>query len=327
MHHNGYSSADNLGDAEKIFNLQLAISKLQEEVTLYRNGVDVPQLLELIKEKDNEIDSMKDIIAHVEDKNLQLHEQIKERDIEIDEMRDTISSLEDKTFQLQEQIKEKEDKTFQLLESRAQMISKHEELLESIHQSRLEKETAVNKVIVLEETLIRKENDSQLLEKAMRQLEEKCREKDHTISSLKTTIETIDKNNTELQSRCAHLVQEKTALTKLTEKERSDKSKQISEYRAQIDKSIMFNNQIKEKLDQEHSKGLDLARKLKDKEKELQSTTNAMMTQTREIEGYKRTIENLKQEYASLRRHAHSHSQSNDKHKEVSILNTRLCWG
>lgn len=51
-----------------IFNLQLTIQKLQEEVTLYRNGTDVPQLLELIKEKDIEIDSLKESSLKSEEK-------------------------------------------------------------------------------------------------------------------------------------------------------------------------------------------------------------------------------------------------------------------
>lgn len=46
-------------DSDKIFNLQLTIQKLQEEVTLYRNGTNGAELFELINEKDTEIENLK----------------------------------------------------------------------------------------------------------------------------------------------------------------------------------------------------------------------------------------------------------------------------
>jgi hypothetical protein len=46
-------------ESDKMFNLQLTIQKLQEEVTLYRNGTNGAEFFELIKEKDSEIESLK----------------------------------------------------------------------------------------------------------------------------------------------------------------------------------------------------------------------------------------------------------------------------
>mmetsp|Transcript_9124 Transcript_9124/g.8992 ORF Transcript_9124/g.8992 Transcript_9124/m.8992 type:complete len:405 (-) Transcript_9124:173-1387(-) len=46
-------------ESDKMFNLQLTIQKLQEEVTLYRNGTNGAELFELIKEKDTEIEDLK----------------------------------------------------------------------------------------------------------------------------------------------------------------------------------------------------------------------------------------------------------------------------
>lgn len=42
-----------------MFNLQLTIQKLQEEVSLYRNGADGDELFQLIAEKENEISGLK----------------------------------------------------------------------------------------------------------------------------------------------------------------------------------------------------------------------------------------------------------------------------
>lgn len=45
-------------DNDRIFNLQITIQKLEEEVYLYRNGTNANELLELISEKNTEIDAL-----------------------------------------------------------------------------------------------------------------------------------------------------------------------------------------------------------------------------------------------------------------------------
>ena len=46
-------------DTDRYFNLQLTIQKLEEELSLYRNGTTGPELLELIREKDDELSAVK----------------------------------------------------------------------------------------------------------------------------------------------------------------------------------------------------------------------------------------------------------------------------
>ena len=46
-------------DREKLFHLQLTVQKLQEEVSLYRNGTNGQELLELLSERDIELEKMK----------------------------------------------------------------------------------------------------------------------------------------------------------------------------------------------------------------------------------------------------------------------------
>lgn len=48
---------------DKLFNLQLTIQKLQEEVSLYRNGADGDEIFQLIAEKESEIKTLKESIA------------------------------------------------------------------------------------------------------------------------------------------------------------------------------------------------------------------------------------------------------------------------
>lgn len=44
---------------DKVFNLQLTIQKLQEEVSIYRNGADGEEYFQLIAEKESEINALK----------------------------------------------------------------------------------------------------------------------------------------------------------------------------------------------------------------------------------------------------------------------------
>ena len=46
-------------ESDKVFNLQLTIQKLQEEVSLYRNGADGEEIFQLIAEKESEIKVLK----------------------------------------------------------------------------------------------------------------------------------------------------------------------------------------------------------------------------------------------------------------------------
>jgi chromosome segregation ATPase len=48
-----------MGEIDRVFDLQLTIQKLQEEVSLYRNGINGQELLELLAEKDSEIENLK----------------------------------------------------------------------------------------------------------------------------------------------------------------------------------------------------------------------------------------------------------------------------
>lgn len=59
-------------ESERFFSLQLTIQKLEEELSLYRKGTSGQQLLELIAEKDAEIEISKKTILEKNDKLRQL---------------------------------------------------------------------------------------------------------------------------------------------------------------------------------------------------------------------------------------------------------------
>ena len=53
---------------DKYFNLQLTVQRLEEELSLYRNGTTSEQLFDLIKEKDAEIVDLKSKLIDKESK-------------------------------------------------------------------------------------------------------------------------------------------------------------------------------------------------------------------------------------------------------------------
>ena len=58
---NIHPNPPNVDNESRVFHLQLTISKLQEELCLYRNsdGTTAEQFMELLGEKDMEIDALK----------------------------------------------------------------------------------------------------------------------------------------------------------------------------------------------------------------------------------------------------------------------------
>lgn len=57
---------------DKVFNLQIVIQKLEEELTLYRNGTTGPELLEMIREKETESNALKLNLDQTKEKLRQL---------------------------------------------------------------------------------------------------------------------------------------------------------------------------------------------------------------------------------------------------------------
>lgn len=53
---------------KRVFNLQIQIQKLEEELTLYRNGASGQELFEVIGEKNTELGKMKNTLAEKNDK-------------------------------------------------------------------------------------------------------------------------------------------------------------------------------------------------------------------------------------------------------------------
>jgi Tfp pilus assembly protein PilN len=54
-------------EQEKIFNLQLIIQKLEEQLSVYRNGTTGPELLDVIAERETENTALKKELSETKD--------------------------------------------------------------------------------------------------------------------------------------------------------------------------------------------------------------------------------------------------------------------
>ena len=77
-----------------------------------------------------------------------------------------------------------------------------------------------------------------------------------------------------LQVRCASLVCEKSSLSKTLEKERSERTKEIAEYKDELNRAIYYNNEIKERLTNEHGQNIALTTELRNIKRKLYEATN-----------------------------------------------------
>ena len=105
-----------MGDNDRLFNLQLTVQKLQEELSLYRNGTNGQELLELIGEKDKEVNILK---SQVNEKNENL-KKIAKKSAEVLGRCDVLQS---EKVGLQAQVAEKDEQIKQLEESLEKLVS------------------------------------------------------------------------------------------------------------------------------------------------------------------------------------------------------------
>jgi DNA repair exonuclease SbcCD ATPase subunit len=86
---------ENFSDSneEKIFNLQLLVTKLEEEISYYRNGTSAEQFMEIIHERDNEIKDLKHEIYILNEEKVIQSEKLKEIVLKSSEVLEKYESL------------------------------------------------------------------------------------------------------------------------------------------------------------------------------------------------------------------------------------------
>ena len=220
--------------------MQLTISKLQEELSLYRNGTTAEQFMELLAEKDQEVASLRCNVDKLQDKLTRVVKGVKDSLIE----KDAIA------------------KQNLILQSNMSSLRQENEKLRTIINATTTStttSTATNNVSNNNNNNDNNNNnatDDDRIEKYEQDLA------DH--------YQSIER----LQVRCASLVCEKSSLSKTLEKERNERTKEIAEYKDELNRAIYYNNEIKERLTDEHGQNIALTTELRNIKRKLYEATN-----------------------------------------------------
>lgn len=201
-------------DQERIFNLQLTVQRLEEELSLYRNGTTAEQLFDLMKEKEAEIGDLKESIA---DKESKLRKLAKSSSEFIAKFEDLQISNRNTLLQLAEAHKDREDDLQDHIAVINEMNEKYDALQETL---RLEKESSE----ALMSNIREQEDQNRDL---MRQLSAK----ELVRSKLAEQLQEADRSIERLQKRCAELVGEKTQKLRLLDDERQDMITHVQDFR------------------------------------------------------------------------------------------------
>eukprot|EP01040_Poterioochromonas_malhamensis_P013147 gene13148-14430_t len=274
---------------EKIFNLQLTIQKLEEELQLYRNGTSVTELLELIHEKDVEIETLQlqneekgnklKKLAKTSGEVLIKYENIQ---IELQNKQDYIYDLEKNLLQLQNLVTEKEDfieheikvkqeEAKRVIAEKDSIIGELELKLwekneESAKQCKLwEEERNETKELLTraserieglesdflhcQQQLKKSQDTVLLLEKETPFLREQVASLDKLVEQQKKIIVESDQSIQQLQKRCSTLISEHKEKQKILDSERQQMIKNIQEFRDTMNNTLLQRDESLRKKD------------------------------------------------------------------------------
>ncbi len=198
--------------------MQLTIHKLEEELSLYRNGTNVAELLELIKEKDTDISAMKQTIAS--------------KDENIRKLFKSSSELLSKHESLQE-IKEVLSRENEVLKSTIESMNQD---ISNKQQAILSLELRVNEVIA---TVFIKDKQIETINGELSAQEEMLTEEKRKCSDLTEDNDLKEATIQKLHKRCADLVKSKGDKVKELDTERQDMITQVQTFRVSRKKMIV----------------------------------------------------------------------------------------
>lgn len=216
-------------ERERLFNLQLTVQKLQEELSLYRNGTNGQQLLELISEKENEIETYKNqLIIKTEDfrKLAKISKDVNES---YDKLKIKCQEMSEQNLALEE------------------LLTMRNNDLQTLRDQLRESQTTAN----------------QLMDSNVR-FEGIINETKDKLSKAETELSELNENIDKLQRRCAALVSEKTEKCKLLEREKAERMRQGKELRDELSRASRINNELNQKISHEQTMNVELADKLRD---------------------------------------------------------------
>lgn len=201
-------------DEDRVFNLQLTVQRLEEELSLYRNGTTAQQMFDLMKEKETEISELKGVIS---DKDSKLRKLAKSSTEMMTKFEDLQMAHRSTILQLAEMQKSKEDDLQNHIAITHEMTKKYNALA-------LELEEEKGKVV--EANLATQEKVHQI-----NQLNQQLAAKEHQIGQLNAQIHDADLSIEKLQKRCAELVGDKAQKLRLLDDERQEMITHVQDFR------------------------------------------------------------------------------------------------
>jgi chromosome segregation ATPase len=245
---------------EKIFNLQLLVQKLEEELLLYRNGTSMSELLDVIHEKDIEIETWRakhdekdeklKRIAKTSGDVLMKYERLQQELIRQEEIRQTeevhIQKLLDDNQRL---LSDMDNMKMEINELHSE-IKKREDEIGSLRLTHWEiEQEQQNRQSSYQKDLIKSQDEHQqeklLLQATIERLEVAARDSKAREESLqqevthwKTCAEEQDQSISSLQRRCANLVKEKNDRLSKLDEERQEMVQQVQQFRDNMNENM-----------------------------------------------------------------------------------------
>ena len=285
---------------EKLFSLQIQIQKLEEELTLYRNGASGQELFEVIGEKNTEISELKDTLSAKTENLKKLAKSSSDVIAQYNTLQESFEKLkaEKETIQDLATVQEKEIET--LRENYAAQVTKI---------SKLEEESSFKqqKLVDMEQELI---DSNVTIEKLHQRGAMLVAEKTERTKSLKSTTNDMDKLKKKLQVMVIlHLIPNKldywcaqNEISSLTAELTAERQKYATEVEA------------KDKLNKQYEESQDMIRSVREAIVAAQKTNEVAKTDMKRIqESYQCKIQKLKDQMAQDK------VESHEKLKQV-------CW-
>jgi len=249
-----------MSQEEKLFNLQLIIQKLEEELSLYRNGTTAAELMELINEKDVEIETWRAKCEEKDDKLRRLaktsgdvllkyeklqeelqrqHQHINETEFIIKDYNDQILELENRMKQLEIVIAEKNNELKQKDDAigslRLELWDHKQNIDSKIREEQDKYDETISNLKMLQE------QKDDLLSKANQTAKDNGREMEHLQSDLqkfKNICADQEASIEKLQKRCATLIAEKSDKLKQLDIERQEMIQHIQQFRESMNQNL-----------------------------------------------------------------------------------------
>ena len=266
-----------------IFNLRIANKKLDEELRLYRNGTTEDNILELIHEKDAEIEELRKLsnehvdklrrIAKSSGELITKNDSLQRENVRLTKVSEManckLSDTEKKMDDLEKQEAEKK-----LISSQREATSLEKELVivqdkfrRSKHANEVLAEDYEAKLAKLQEEVDTLSKENENLNNSIDLLIPEAEQFQELIEALEDDACTRDTSIERLQKRCAQLIQDSKTITGLKKemetskinnsKEISHKNEQIAKYHAELEKAQAFNGELKDRISKE-KKRIDL---------------------------------------------------------------------